>query len=606
MSSGSFCPSVLECTRRPRCLSGCQASLFVRFLSPRRPSSSAGELMHWSFASGSSAPPSCERHYVWALFRPQPVMRLWSACPGAHLVTSAIFQIEGIPCARPVLPRCPFGLGPRPFRVPSCSRLCQVPKTCIGGSGTRTSAGLSTSCTGRPTCGWWVAVTTILCVGAALLRIVSISIWSTLMSFLRKFRFRFGCRVLLGADVPSDGFQAVQHSSGTTVACLCLACQVWRVCQTPDLLTQWAIDASCALGRSFHLWFLLALLGLLSRPLGWRSSPIGKLLQQLCIHGTPPCHCLAVCAQAFPMQARYGSRFQRLSSRHRPDVHAWLGSFERCRPCESARKRHTATIGLRACSALRGLLGFMLWSQPVIVWAAPPGLGEALADIEAMVAAMPEVPIAPGNAAPAARSVDQEVQPNLVGPPPDSPGPIQERSWFDIVAEVQQDSLREAGFRDPRHPLAGQVLPVERYVPGLPPHEVPRRLRCHSYVVSPGYVPELSQLTWTLPCETKDAEYLVSKYLRHDTFPFAGLVVAAQPQPSSDFATFLAIPAWVTYSGLSGVVLDLRASTIGRDGPVIGALLSRPTTAAEIRREAGLFSTGPCSILVGSSNGAPA
>ena len=421
------------------------------------------------------------------------------------------------------------------------------------------------------------------------------------MSSLRKFRFRFGCRVLLGADVPSDGFQAVQHISGTTVACLCLACQVWRVCQAPDLLTQWAIDASCALGRSFHLWFMLALFGLLSRPLGWRFSPIGKPLQQLCIHGTPPCHCLAVCAQAFPMQARYGPRFQRLSSRHRPDVHAWLGSFERCRPCESARQRHTATIGLRACSALRGLLGFLLWSQPVIVWAAPPGLGEALADIEAMVAAMPEVPIAPGNAAPAARSVDQEVQPNLVGPPPDSPGPIQERSWFDIVAEVQQDSLREAGFRDPRHPLAGQVLPVERYVPGLPPHEVPRRFRCHSYVVSPGYVPELSQLTWTLPCETKDAEYLVSKYLRHDTFPFAGLVVAAQPQPSPDFATFLAIPAWVTYSGLSGVVLDLRASTIGRDGPVIGALLSRPTTAAEIRREAGLFSTGPCSILVGSS-----
>ena len=73
-------------------------------------------------------------------------------------------------------------------------------------------------------------------------------------------------------------------------------------------------------------------------------------------------------------------------------------------------------------------------------------------------------------------------------------------------------------------------------------------------------------------------------------FPFSTQVLASRPQPSRAFATFVAIPEWVTYAGISGVVMDARASTLGQDGPVFAAYLSRPTTAQEIRREAGFYS----------------
>ena len=46
---------------------------------------------------------------------------------------------------------------------------------------------------------------------------------------------------------------------------------------------------------------------------------------------------------------------------------------------------------------------------------------------------------------------------------------------------------------------------------------------------------------------------------------------------------------------------DLRLATIDGKGPIIGAYLTRPTSAAEIRREAGVFSIGSVRILVGSA-----
>ncbi|CAE7453752.1 unnamed protein product [Symbiodinium sp. CCMP2592] len=136
----------------------------------------------------------------------------------------------------------------------------------------------------------------------------------------------------------------------------------------------------------------------------------------------------------------------------------------------------------------------------------------------------------------------------------------------------------------------------------MPEAGVHHRVACQVYVVSPYYDPQLLQLYWTVPCEARDAERYVSRHLRHTHFPHASMFVACQPQPSREFATFLAIPEWTTFAGLSGVVLDLRAATIGQEGPIIGSFLSRPTTAAEIRREAGLYSMGRCHIMVGTSN----
>ncbi|CAE7453984.1 unnamed protein product [Symbiodinium sp. CCMP2592] len=109
------------------------------------------------------------------------------------------------------------------------------------------------------------------------------------------------------------------------------------------------------------------------------------------------------------------------------------------------------------------------------------------------------------------------------------------------------------------------------------------------------------EIVWGVPCEPRDAENVVAKYLPNACFPFSSMVVAARPQPSTDYATFLAVPEWTSYVGMTGVVLDLRSAVLGQNGPVIGAFLSRPTNAAEIRREAGLYSMGRCDILVGTS-----
>ena len=174
-------------------------------------------------------------------------------------------------------------------------------------------------------------------------------------------------------------------------------------------------------------------------------------------------------------------------------------------------------------------------------------------------------------------------------------------SWSSVVADVRREALREVGIPDPVAVPGSGVLPADRHVPGMPPFRVPGRFQCSTLVVSPGYMPERLQLTWNVPSEARDIERLVARHLPHNCYPFASHVLAAHPQPSADFAAFLAIPEWITYAGLSGVVLDLRAATLQQDGPIIGTYLSRPTSLAEIEREAGFYSMGAFTVLVGAS-----
>ena len=245
--------------------------------------------------------------------------------------------------------------------------------------------------------------------------------------------------------------------------------------------------------------------------------------------------------------------------------------------------------------------------QPVCVWAAPKGLPEVLESIESLVSSLPE-PL-PSSGAVVLDSADGagELEVASVHSGGSRTATLAQDTtpnWFDIVGEVQTDSLREAGMTDPRSVPTSTGLPVlpnDRYVQGLHSQQPPCQVPCLSVVVSPRYAPELVPLPWQVPLEARDAERQVAKHLRHDCFPFSTQVLASRPQPSRAFATFVAIPEWVTYAGLSGVVMDARASTLGQDGPVFAAYLSRPTTAQEIRREAGFYSIGQCVILVGSS-----
>ena len=245
--------------------------------------------------------------------------------------------------------------------------------------------------------------------------------------------------------------------------------------------------------------------------------------------------------------------------------------------------------------------------QPVCVWAAPKGLPEVLESIESLVSSLPE-PL-PSSGAVVLDSADGagELEVASVHSGGSRTATLAQDTtpnWFDIVGEVQTDSLREAGMTDPRSVPTSTGLPVlpnDRYVQGLHSQQPPCQVPCLSVVVSPGYAPELVPLPWQVPLEARDAERQVAKHLRHDCFPFSTQVLASRPQPSRAFATFVAIPEWVTYAGLSGVVMDARASTLGQDGPVFAAYLSRPTTAQEICREAGFYSIGQCVILVGSS-----
>ena len=268
-------------------------------------------------------------------------------------------------------------------------------------------------------------------------------------------------------------------------------------------------------------------------------------------------------------------------------------------------QRHPAAVRLKrvpACSRKGlGLLGWLLWSQPCLVWAPPPGLVGAIEDLESVAVGLPDS-LTP--------SVPVEVAPRPVVPRPDLDTPVSVGqpassshlpSWSSVVADVRREALHEVGIPDPVAVPGSGVLPADRHVPGMPPYRVPGRFQCSTFVVSPGYIPERLQLTWNVPSEARDVERLVARHLPHNCYPFASHVLAAHPQPSADFATFLAIPEWVTYAGLSGVVLDLRAATLKQDGPIIGTYLSRPTSLAEIEREAGFYSMGAFTVLVGAS-----
>ena len=163
---------------------------------------------------------------------------------------------------------------------------------------------------------------------------------------------------------------------------------------------------------------------------------------------------------------------------------------------------------------------------------------------------------------------------------------------------VGDEALREAGLDED---LVPRCWPADRFIPGLPAAIPASEQDVTAYVVSPFFLPETVALSLHFPCEPADAAGEVRRRLVSPNLKQIDNIEAVVPQPSDDFASFLLFPAWTTFAGLSAVMLDLRLATPTGTGPAIGSFLTRPTTAAEIRREAGMYSMGSVRILVGTS-----
>ena len=88
------------------------------------------------------------------------------------------------------------------------------------------------------------------------------------------------------------------------------------------------------------------------------------------------------------------------------------------------------------------------------------------------------------------------------------------------------------------------------------------------YVAAPFYDPEVLQAHFLLPCDPLDAPRQLARQLRQLALPFAGVVIEACPQPCTSCLVFVVRPEWLSYSGGSVVVLDMRSTVQnGRGNP---------------------------------------
>ncbi|CAE7523919.1 unnamed protein product [Symbiodinium sp. CCMP2456] len=225
-------------------------------------------------------------------------------------------------------------------------------------------------------------------------------------------------------------------------------------------------------------------------------------------------------------------------------------------------------------SALRFLVWLLGFSRlPTCVWAAPKGL-ERLVGLG---------DVASGSGDPAVR-VPEELP---------------------VVSSLPRQGAPEvydSCVSPPRGPPP--PLPVRTEIYPLPLQSAPVVLQEHEFAVwacSPFYLPEQFHMPLRVPCDLEDALDVVGRFLRDLELPFCDRIVAVRPQPLPNAMMVLVTPDWSAYSALSVVCLDLRAMRPEGDGPLLAAYVSRPTSFAELEREAGLYGRRWCQIYIGTS-----
>ena len=219
---------------------------------------------------------------------------------------------------------------------------------------------------------------------------------------------------------------------------------------------------------------------------------------------------------------------------------------------------------------------------PVCVWAAPKGLSEAARDISAFADLCPEA--IPVTSSQQSQLPMTDLDAAAIGDPAREPH---------AAAEPVPDGT----------PVSHQCIGLPRPIPGrgMPVAEELAELPCFAYVVCPFFQPELLNFDLAIPCEALDVARQVRRHISQLALSFADVVTPAFPQPTLDFTTFVVHPDWLTFAGLSAVVLDLRLCPLNCAGPIIASYVTRPTNLAELSREAGMFSTRRCDIYVGDS-----
>ena len=251
------------------------------------------------------------------------------------------------------------------------------------------------------------------------------------------------------------------------------------------------------------------------------------------------------------------------------------------RTCQT--KQETPTARRRRTSWSQLAFFLVCWFRlPVCVWAAPKGLSEAARDISAFADLCPEaIPATPSpQCQPPDIASDGAAFADLANTPHASDGQSHERT---------SEPHQYIGY--PR-PTPGRGMPVAEEQAELP---------CLAYVVCPFFQPEMLNFRLAIPCEALDVARQVRRHVSRLALSFADVITPAFPQPTLDFTTSVVHPDWLTFAGLSAVVLDLRLCPLNCAGPIIASYVTRPTNVAELSREAGMFSTRICDIYVGDS-----
>ena len=157
-------------------------------------------------------------------------------------------------------------------------------------------------------------------------------------------------------------------------------------------------------------------------------------------------------------------------------------------------------------------------------------------------------------------------------------------------------SLQRPAGPPPPQPMCVEIDNATQHTQPAKTAEVP----FPAWVATVGQQPIALQLRVGIPSDIEDAIDLVERSPLIGNNPCCDRVIAVRPQPFPTCAAFVRAPDWLSYSSLSLVCLDLRDAVPDSVGPVIAAYVTRPTSLAELQREAGAYGTSGAKVFVGS------
>ena len=233
------------------------------------------------------------------------------------------------------------------------------------------------------------------------------------------------------------------------------------------------------------------------------------------------------------------------------------------------------------------VLGF--GTLPKCAWGIPPEVAQAITALHATTADVPPVPTDGGST-------------TLLDEVPDNPA-AQGNAEASSSAEGSRGALHPADHAGNAPTATREIESLPRQPAGvLPPAaQATATIRFAAYVVAPFYRHEAVEFDLQVPCEVGEAMHLTAAHLNNLALPYARCLTPASPQPCQGCQTVVAHPAWLSFSGLAAVVLDLRLCLDNQRGPITAAFVTRPTNLAELKREAGIFSIKNCDVYVGSN-----